>query len=132
VPEDPAALARLPLVERAPGQREHAGWGELVSKQLEQNISVLANSGCSQFAAVCNGAGVGLLPTFLASVDGRLVPMLEDLRQRSDVYLSYRRDAAEHRRVRLVIDWLKSSFSNRQTQWFCEQYVVPPKVGNAP
>ncbi|MEP1207181.1 MAG: LysR family transcriptional regulator [Rhizobiaceae bacterium] len=129
-PEDPAALDTLPLVERSPRESEHVGWAELVSKRLERNISVLANSGCSQFAAVCNGAGVGLLPTYLASADDRLVPLLEGMRQRRDIYLTYRRDVAEHRRVRLVIDWLKGIFNTRQALWFSEHYVSPTKTSN--
>ncbi len=121
-------LDRFSLVELDKPQDNEVNWATLVPELSCRNIVVTTNTRATHLAAVCHGAGIGLLPTYFNSVERDLVPLLDDLRYRSDIYLTYQRDAGNHKQVRTVIDWLKSAFNARQHPWFSEKHTPPDAV----
>lgn len=126
-PGNVADLENFPLVECGSAKGDHVSWSDVISAELGGHVAVKTNAVGVQIAAVCQSAGIGLLPTFLVETDPRLVPLLDDLHFRGDVYLTYRRDAAEHRQVRSVIDWLNRIFDAGRSSWFSEHYISPSR-----
>lgn len=60
----------------------------------------------AQLAMIRGGAGIGVLPCFMAEHDPDLVRILPDRRIMRSFWLSVHRDVASQPRVRLFIDWL--------------------------
>ncbi len=79
--------------------------------------------------AVRHGAGIGLLPSYMAAVDGSLVPIEVGIRYQAPLYVSYRRDDAQRWQVRSALDFLRSVvFDETAMPWFAEHYA-PPLTG---
>jgi len=124
-PKDLDDLENFSMVECSSAIAGHVKWSCLMPAASGKNVTVWTNSGSTHVAAVRHGAGIGLLPTYLTAFDDRLVPLLNGARCRRAIYLTYRRDAAEHRQVRSAIDWLISAFDTKQDPWFLEHYSAP-------
>ncbi len=94
-------------------------WQTLTHKRIETNSSAVA------VQAVLNGAGIGAMPTAIASIEPDLI-MLDVLKVGpAKLWLVHHRDAAGPARVRLVKDWLKSIFDPRMRPWFRSEFVHP-------
>jgi len=87
-------------------------------------VSIRTNTSSAHFWAVLNGAGIGILPTYIAPM--RLVePIDMNMRFAHDILLTYHPDLAKIPRVRLVIDWLVEAFSPKRYPWFCDDFIHP-------
>ncbi len=68
---------------------------------------LVSNSLASQYAAVAAGIGAGVLPSYMAELDRRLVCLLPPSRvQRTDLWLVYHRDVRELARLRAFVDFV--------------------------
>lgn len=68
---------------------------------------LVSNSLASQYAAVAAGIGAGVLPSYMAEIDRRLVCLLPPPRvQRTDLWLVYHRDVRELARLRVFADFV--------------------------
>lgn len=87
-------------------------------------VAIRTNTSSAHFWAVLNGAGIGVLPTYVAP--WRLVePVDLNLRFAYDISLVYHPDLAKIPRMRLVIDWLAESFSSKRYPWFSDDFIHP-------
>jgi len=87
-------------------------------------VSIRTNTSSAHFWAVLSGAGIGVLPTYVAS--SHLVePVDMNLRFAHDILLVYHPDLAKTPRVRMVIDWLVESFSPKRYPWFADDFIHP-------
>jgi DNA-binding transcriptional LysR family regulator len=68
---------------------------------------LVSNSLASQYAAVAAGIGAGVMPSYMAERDKRLVCLLPPARvQRSDLWIVYHRDVRELARLRVFADFV--------------------------
>jgi DNA-binding transcriptional LysR family regulator len=87
-------------------------------------VSVRTNTSSAHFCAVLSGAGIGVLPTYVAP--WRLLePIDMNFRFAHDIWLVYHPDLAKTPRVRLLIDWLVEAFSPRRYPWFADDFIHP-------
>lgn len=87
-------------------------------------VSVRTNTSSAHFWAVLAGAGIGVLPTYVAP--WRLVePIDMGLQFAYDISLVYHPDLAKTPRVRLVIDSLVEAFSPKRYPWFADEFIHP-------
>ena len=68
--------------------------------------SVRSTSIVAQQELIAGGAGIGVLPHFMARGDERLTPIRPDITIRRDFWLAVHRDVAGQPRVRAFIEWL--------------------------
>ncbi len=97
----------------------HSAFLDLIQRRIETNSSAVS------FAAVKQGAGLGLMPTAALAVDPSLVmietPDYPSLR----LWLVHHRETGRSARVRRVIDWLKEAFDPRSKPWFRAEFMHP-------
>jgi DNA-binding transcriptional LysR family regulator len=87
-------------------------------------VSIRTNTSSAHFWAVVHGAGIGILPTYVAPF--RLVePVDLNMRFAHDILLVYHPDLAKTPRVRLVIDWLVEAFSAKRYPAFSDDFIHP-------
>ena len=93
---------------------------------LSNKAALFTNSSIALGECVRAGAGISLLPTYAASVDPRLTPILPQLHFQSPVFVCYERDAGSKPAVRKTINFLKDAVFNRQElPWFSEAFHLP-------
>lgn len=83
------------------------------------------DSGVFMVRAVCEGAGVAALPTYIAHHEPRLIMLGSGEYARARFWLVFDRAKGEAARVRQAIDWLKGVFESKRNPWFWEEFVEP-------
>ncbi len=78
-----------------------------------------------QFNATCAGAGIGVIPYFMAHMDRNLVPVLPDYSFDREFWLQVNPDSRQLARVRTTIDFIVSQVQNRK-----EIFLNLPAVHN--
>jgi DNA-binding transcriptional LysR family regulator len=89
------------------------------------NVRIETNSSAVSFAAVRQGAGIGLMPTAVLALEPSLVMLDTPYMGAVKLWLCYHRDIGKSARIRRVIDWLREVFDPRSKPWFREEYVHP-------
>jgi DNA-binding transcriptional LysR family regulator len=97
----------------------------LTKKRIETNSSAAC------LMAVKAGAGIGLLPSAVLSVEPSLVMLKAPLMGSLKLWLCYHRDVARSARIRRVIDWLDEVFDPRSNPWYREEFVHPDDFDEA-
>ena len=91
----------------------------MVEMRVETNASAVS------WAAICHGAGLGLLPTAALERNPELVMLDLPRLGRLALWLCFHRDVARSARIRKVADWLAEVFDSKTKPWFREEYVAP-------
>ena len=95
-------------------------------------IALRANTSSAYYLAVVEGAGIGMLPSYAATLDADLTPLDLGVERRHDIWMSCHADAARIARVRLTMDWLKKVFDSRKYPWFRDEFIHPDKFRTKP
>jgi DNA-binding transcriptional LysR family regulator len=95
------------------------------NKRREGFVALSTNTSTCHLWAVIRGAGIGMLPTYLAWLGAKIVPIEIGLHVKHEIWLSYHPDAKRQRRVALAIDWIRDSFSSARFPWFGDEFVRP-------
>ncbi len=95
----------------------------MISNETKHLVAMRTHSFSDQCEAVRNGVGLGFLPTFATACADNIVPLLDEIHGRQDIFLTYRRSSGAHRNLRAVINWLKAIFDRRIYPWFSEEFV---------
>jgi len=89
--------------------------------RLRNNVS------SAHFSAIINGAGIGLLPTYVQSVDTDLVPLNLRVDTSLDIWLTFRADAKRIARIGRTIEWIMQVFDPRRFPWFRDEFIHPDR-----
>ncbi|WP_158085579.1 LysR family transcriptional regulator [Henriciella aquimarina] len=91
--------------------------------------AVITNSGTVLREACAAGAGIALLPSYLAEIDPRLKPL--HLQEIAPIrfWIVYTHRLQQLSRGRIVIDWIRRQFSPDVSPWFMDTFVHPDKRG---
>ena len=102
---------------------------EKKSKALRDLVtpSLSANSCGVILSAVLNGAGISMLPTYLAKQYPELIIMDYDIVYSYQFWLVRPAHTQRIARVGKVADWLGDMFSSEEQPWFADNYV-PPEI----
>jgi DNA-binding transcriptional LysR family regulator len=87
--------------------------------------SFVSNSSAATFQAVCAGVGIGLLPTYVATLAPELVMLELGLGGSPMLFLRHHSFADQQRRVKLVKDWIMDVFDPASQPWFRKDFVHP-------
>ncbi len=95
---------------------------------LDREAVVATNSSVVMGETVRAGGAIGLLATYAALVDPRLVPLLPEAHFRVPVMLCFERETAKKPAVRETIDFLKNAVFDRSAMpWFADDFQRPAK-----
>lgn len=95
-------------------------------KRPEGFVTLRTNVSSAHYWSIVNGAGVGMLPTYVYAVGGAIVPLeIPELYLALDIWMTYHADVARIPRVRHLIDWLQKAFSPKNFPWFRDEFIRP-------
>ncbi len=107
---------------------DKGSWSAWWSNRSAPGTSLLTNQSAPLAEAVKCGAGIALLPTYVALVDDAFVPLELGMRFHLPVFLSFQRDALARWPVRAALDFLRTVvFDRRLMPWFAEEYESPSR-----
>jgi len=118
---------RLVVLTDEGGNWENA-YQKALSGILSSGLVALRNNVSSaHFWSVVNGAGIGILPTYVKALGSNLVPLDIGEFHKHEIWLTYRSDAKRIARVRKTIDWITRSFDPGRFPWFREDFIHPSR-----
>ena len=88
-------------------------------------VSVSTNTSTSHYQALLSGAGLGMLPTYMAALDTSLVPVEIDLHVQHDIWLVYHPEVDGVARIGATIDYLKDAFNPINNPCFQDDFIHP-------
>ncbi len=105
---------------------DERSWSEYWVDLASHNGVFYSNSSAFLFEMVKAGAGISMLPTYIAPANPRLVPLLPDYHLKMGIFLNFHREAAKKAAVRITIDFLKDVvFDRRAMPWFRDAFEAP-------
>jgi DNA-binding transcriptional LysR family regulator len=113
-------------------------WQELYNRLFpgmtpEGLVSLRTNVSSAHYWSIVNGAGIGMLPTYVYTIGAPIVPIALDINVHIalDIWMTYHADAARIPRVRRLADLLLASFSPKHFPWFREEFIAPQDLAKA-
>jgi len=105
-------------------------WAQLyqsvLGKPPEGFVTLRTNVSSAHYWSIVNGAGIGMLPTYVYAVGAPIVPLhIKELYLPLDIWMTYHVDAARIPRVRRLADCLLETFSPKAYPWFKDDYIEP-------
>jgi len=105
---------------------DKGAWATWLSEAPTQSTALLTNQSGPLVACVRQGAGIALLPTYLALTDDALVPLDLGRHFPLPIFMSFQRGTAKKWPVRSTVDFLKDVVFNRKTMpWFADEFELP-------
>ena len=95
------------------------------------NYVVETDSNTCMLEAALSGSVLVGMPSFIALYDPRLQMVNAPPAVQVRFYLVYREAMRESRRLRVVVDWIKSIFERSKNPWFRDEFVHPRDFGEA-
>lgn len=92
---------------------------------IESIVALRTNTSTAHACAIDLGIGIGGLPTYIAALGTRLIPLDIDLRHAVDIWMTYHPDARSVSRVSFFIDWLRTIFDPKRYPWFGDEFIHP-------
>lgn len=92
--------------------------------------SLSANSCAVLLSAVLNGAGVSMLPTYMAKLHPELLMLDYGIVYTYNFWLVRAQHTAQQGRVKTVSDWLLELFSATVQPWFDQDYIRPSEFSD--
>jgi molybdate transport repressor ModE-like protein len=107
---------------------DKGAWATWANDAPAQMTSFLTNQSGPLVACVKRGAGIALLPTYLAVTDSNLVPLDFGTHFPLPIFMSYQRGTAMKWPIRSVLNFIKDTVINRKTMpWFSDTFQMPAK-----
>lgn len=94
------------------------------------DFALITNSGSAMVNACVEGSGIAILPSYMAKMDSRLVPL--DLPEIAplELWLCYTERVRRLPQGKIVLDWIRSLFDQEKYIWFREQFEHPGRQRN--
>jgi len=105
-------------------QVEH--WAPRMSELRKMvDFAFITNSGTAIIESCARGGGIGILPSYMAKLDNRLValelPEIAPIR----FWIIYTERVRRLPQGKALIDWLRRLFDSQDAIWFADQFVHP-------
>ena len=123
------------FVEQVTPTVPHSMLDLFVSPERPANFTAFrVNTSSGHFWAIAQGAGIGLLPTYIRAISRKVRPLDLPVRLRREIWFAYHPEAQRSLDVRRAIAWLKASFNPAKYPWFSDEFVhpddFPQRLGN--
>ncbi|MCP4381179.1 MAG: LysR family transcriptional regulator [Hyphomicrobiales bacterium] len=120
------------IVEQIAPQVRHEEYDRLFAdKKREGFVSIVTNTSSAHYAAVAMGAGIGMLPTYLWALKGRVEHIDLGYQIPYDIWLVFHRVSRRVDRISLTLDWLRDIFDPVKFPWFRDEYIPPARLVEA-
>jgi len=108
----------------------HTAHAHQLNQRAEAFITMVeprltTNSSAVSLSAICEGAGIGGLPTCILAVRPELVMLHHFPMAPVAMWLVQRQETSRSARVNKVISWLEDVFDQSTQPWYREEYVPP-------
>ncbi len=90
-------------------------------------ITIRANTSTAHYLSILYGAGIGLLPTYIAAVTKEVIALDLGVNMRRDVWLTYHADIRKSPTVQMALKFIKRCFDPKIYPWFSNDFVQPSK-----
>jgi len=92
------------------------------------DFALITNSGTVIAESCANGGGIGILPSYMATLDSRLIPL--ELPEIAPIrfWIVYTERARRLPQGKLLINWLRQLFESPEAIWFADEFAHPDKV----
>jgi DNA-binding transcriptional LysR family regulator len=100
-------------------------------KRPEGLVSLRTNVSSAHYWSIVNGAGLGMLPTYVYTIGAPIVPVELGIHVALDIWMTYHVDAARIPRVRRLADLLIASFAPRRFPWFRDEFIAPQDLAKS-
>ncbi len=89
------------------------------------DFAFITNSGTAIVESCAKGGGIGILPSYMATLDTRLVPL--DLPEVAPIrfWITYTERVRKLAHARALIDWTRRLFETPEAIWFADDFVHP-------
>ncbi|MGE6696226.1 LysR family transcriptional regulator [Hyphomonas sp. NPDC076900] len=104
-------------------------WAPKVSELRRMiDYAFVSNSGTALIQSCAAGGGVAILPSFVAAIDNRIMPL--DLPEIAPIqfWVAYTERFRRRPEGQLFVDWIHKRFEQEDAMWFREQFVHPRDV----
>lgn len=128
-PETIESLRNHRFVEQMDGHVDRGHLSDLAGELRSVQIAARVSGSCGAISAIENGLGIGALPNYSVAFGNRVVPVGLPLRNRRDIWLTYRSDLRESPGVAATIAWIKSMFDARRWPCFQDDYIAIADIG---
>jgi DNA-binding transcriptional LysR family regulator len=118
---------RLVILTDEGGNWENAYQNALAGISPSRLVTLRNNVSTAHFWSVVNGAGIGILPTYVKALGSNLVPLDIGEIHKHEIWLTYRSDAKRIARIRKTIDWIVLCFDPGKYPWFRDDFVHPSR-----
>jgi DNA-binding transcriptional LysR family regulator len=111
-------------------------WRELYNQLFpgvrpEGLVSLRTNASSAHYWSIVNGAGLGMLPTYVYTIGAPIVPVDLGIHVEIDIWMTYHADAARIPRVRRLADLLIASFAPKHFPWFRDEFIAPDQLAKS-
>ena len=128
-PHGAADIKQHRLVNQVAPQLDPDAWARhLGIDSIDEIVGLSTNASTAILYAVENSAGIGALPTYVAVVNRRIIPVDIDVIHQMDIWLTFRRDLRENKRRAFLVDWIRSIFEPRAHPYFRDEFIHPTEL----
>lgn len=97
-------------------------------KSREGFVSIATNTSTAHLLAVCSGAGLGMLPTYLSALGLGLQPVDIGLTVSHEIWMTYDPSQKKTRRIALTTDVIRQCFDKKANPWFGPKFIHPSEL----
>ena len=114
----------------------HEGYVNQISKWPDKtfdlskliDFALVTNSGAVMMAVCGGGGGIAILPSYVASLDSRLIPLKMPEVVPVSFWMTYTERLRRLRRGQIVLEWLRTIFNPREHVWFRSTFHHPAEL----
>jgi DNA-binding transcriptional LysR family regulator len=126
LPKNVQDLSTHRLLEMAAYRIDKGPWSHWLNGAPSQTAQFLTNQSGPLCEAVRQGVGIALLPTYIATIDDRYVPLDVGFHLPMPIFMSFQRDVAQRWPVRATINFMRDVvFERKSMPWFGVDFVFP-------
>lgn len=125
-PRTVADLSEHHIVDHSSYESQRGPWyAWSAASSLPGRLSLRTNIGAMTVSAIEQGAGIGMLPSYVSIARDDLVALDLPIHMRSDLWLCYRKGADDAPACQHVARWLTEIFDAGTYPCFAEEFIAP-------
>jgi DNA-binding transcriptional LysR family regulator len=125
-PSSPAEITQHRTVRHTSHREQLETWNPKLSAVYTlAGTHLLSNSSAATLTAIKEGVGMGVLPTYVATIEPELVMLDLEPMAHPVLFLRHEPVALRQSRVQRVKEWLQKVFDPTHQPWYREEFIHP-------
>lgn len=110
--------------------RQAEQWDEKLAP-IQQFVDFVFETNCTPalHLAIANGGGVGLLPTYFAAIDPRLI-LVDGPVASLSLWVVFAERTRSLNRVRHALEWVRATLDSAEQPWFRPEFIHPSEFSD--